>query len=563
MSRGFDSGFSEPIVEKSVSRANRLGNRNAVPLTGVGKSVRLAVAAARKEKLPPEEAVKAAAFVLLRYGGLLSAAAENSVPQNRIGRLYRDWISPLSEAQLRFAAALSEIAISQEGDFLGLLYRSLLTVGDCAKNGLYYTPPQAAAAVSLHPGETVCDPCCGSGSLLIAVLPPGTESSAVFAFDIDETALRLCEVNLALFFKDGDFRSRLEIRDAIAEDGDSPLRFDVIVANPPWGARVHRHSEDSFALILRRSLDRLKEGGRWFFILPESFLTVRRHSRIRREAVNRCKKISVRPLGNAFPGVLSEAFWVEGRVKTKADGQSAAVCVIPDGGVPFAVAPPQPPDFAWEVHAAPQDREMIRRLYTPGWRSVGEICGFALGIVTGGDGRLTAEAPFDGGEPVFRGRDVRPFLFGKPSRWMRFDPKKIRQCVKEEVYRLPKIVYRFIGERFCCLYDESGALILNSANALIPKDESYPVSAMVCLFNSVFLNFILRKRFHSRKILRSHIETLPLPMLSPELKNEFENLHRQIVGEGGLTDETERRLQTLAAAAFGLPSEAVESYRIR
>ena len=54
-----------------------------------------------------------------------------------------------------------------------------------------------------------------------------------------------------------------------------------------------------------------------------------------------------------------------------------------------------------------------------------------------------------------------------------------------------------------------------------------------------------------------------LPMLSPELKNEFENLHRQIVGEGGLTDETERRLQTLAAAAFGLPSEAVESYRIR
>ena len=268
MRRGFDSGFSEPIVEKSVSRANRTASRVAVPLTGAGKSVRLAVAAARKEKLPPEEAVKAAAFVLLRRGGLLSAAAENSVPQNRIGRLYRDWISPLSEAQLRFAAALSEIAISQEGDFLGLLYRSLLTVGDCAKNGLYYTPPQAAAAVSLHPGETVCDPCCGSGSLLIAVLPPGTESSAVFAFDIDETALRLCEVNLALFFKDGDFRSRLEIRDAIAEDGDSPLRFDVIVANPPWGARVHRHSEDSFALILRRSLDRLKEGGRWFFILP-------------------------------------------------------------------------------------------------------------------------------------------------------------------------------------------------------------------------------------------------------------------------------------------------------
>lgn len=562
MRRGVLPDFPEPEAGKPVSRANRTASRVAVPLTGAGKTVRLAVAAARRERLSPEEAVKAAAFVLLRRGGLLSAAAENGPPPNRIGRLYRDWISPLSEAQLRFAAVIGQEDFTQAGDFLGSLYRSLLTVGDCAKNGLYYTPPQAAASVSVAPGETVCDPCCGSGALLTAVLPSGTESGAVFAFDIDETALRLCEVNLALFFRDGDFRSRLELRDAADEDGGSLPRFDVIVANPPWGARVRRRSEDSFALILRRSFDRLKEGGRWFFILPESFLTVRRHSRIRRETAERSESVCVRPLGNAFPGVLSEAFWVEGRLKSGAEGKPAAVRVVPDGGVPFDAAPPQPPDFTWEVYAAPRDREMIRRLYTPGWRPVGGLCGFALGIVTGGDGRLTSAVPFDGGEPVFRGRDVRPFLFGEPSRWMRFEPEKIRQCVKEEVYRRPKIVYRFIGERFCCLYDESGALILNSANALIPKDESYPVSAMVCLFNSVFLNFILRKRFHSRKILRSHIETLPLPALSSELKNGFENLHRQIVGEGGLTDETERRLQTLSAAAFGLPPEEVEHYRL-
>ena len=61
MRRGVLPDFPEPEAGKPVSRANRLANRNAVPLTGVGKSVRLAVAAARKEKLPPEEAVKAAA----------------------------------------------------------------------------------------------------------------------------------------------------------------------------------------------------------------------------------------------------------------------------------------------------------------------------------------------------------------------------------------------------------------------------------------------------------------------------------------------------------------------
>jgi len=64
-------------------------------------------------------------------------------------------------------------------------------------------------------------------------------------------------------------------------------------------------------------------------------------------------------------------------------------------------------------------------------------------------------------------------------------------------------------------------LTLNSANILIPRLENYPQLLVMALFNSSLYAYIYRQKFFSRKILRSHLEELPLPILSTDQQAEL------------------------------------------
>lgn len=567
-----------------VARANRIANQTVSPVraSGIsptaGKALRKAAALARDCHLESEAAVKVVSLLMLRRRELLTETCIQSKEggcgkETRIDRLYAQWISPLNEKQRHYYELLCGLDIPFDCDFPGLLYQSLRTVGGRVRSGAFYTPKQAVPFLGMAgPSFTVYDPCCGSGALLTAALSPDSDSGSVYASDIDETALRLCEVNLAIFFNDPDFRSHLFVADVLDE---KPMadRFDAVLANPPWGVRrsgsgpsgkreESAEKGDSFGLILLRSLSRLKPRGRWYFFLPVSFLTVRRHAFVRKAVLSRNEMLKVSLLGNIFPGVLSEAVLAEGRLRPDGEGENSSppqLCrptVRPLSGESYRVDVPVSPHYGIGAFASPREKELWQRLYRVEHHRLGTVCGFILGIVTGHNERLTANAPFEGGEAVYRGCDVFPFVFGSPGRWLRFERKCLRQCAPVNRYRNPKIVYRFIGDRICCLYDTDGALILNSANALYPKTD-YPPETLVCLLNSCFLSYIIRKRYHSRKILRSYLEDLPVPILSGSLHNEFGRLYRRIVSEKGLTSETETLLTALSAQAFGLlPDEA-------
>lgn len=570
-----------------VARANRIANQTVSPVraSGIsptaGKALRKAAALARDCHLESEAAVKVVSLLMLRRGGLLIETCPHSNAgggkETRIDRLYAQWILPLSERQKVYGDLLCGLDIPFDCDFLGLLYQALRTVGGRARSGAFYTPKQAVPFLgAAGPSFTVYDPCCGSGALLTAALSPDSDSGCVYASDIDETALRLCEVNLALFFNDPDFRSHLFVADVLDE---KPMadRFDAVLANPPWGLRRSgsgssgRKKEctekgDSFGQILLRALSWLNPRGQWFFFLPVSFLTVRRHAFIRKVVLSRNERLKVTLLGNIFPGVLSEAVLAEGRLR--ADGESEdslppRLCrptVQPLSGEPYRVDVPAAPHYVIEAFASPREKELWQRLYRVEHRRLGSLCGFILGIVTGHNDRLTADRPSEGVEAVYRGCDVFPFRFGPPAKWMRFEKKRLRQCAPEERYRQPKIVYRFIGDRICCLYDTGGSLILNSANALYPKTD-YPPETLVCLLNSCFTDYIIRKRYHTKKILRSYLEDLPVPLLPDALHEEFGRLYRRIVSEKKLTPETDALLTLLSAQAFGLSADEAAIYR--
>ena len=138
-------------------------------------------------------------------------------------------------------------------DVKGAIYEGLLQKNaEDTKSGAgqYFTPRALIKAmvevIGPKPGETICDPACGTGGFLLAshdliskysldidqkkFLREGT----FHGWDIVDSVVRLCTMNLYLHGIGGE-DSPIITDDALASDpGD---RFDIVLTNPPFGKK--------------------------------------------------------------------------------------------------------------------------------------------------------------------------------------------------------------------------------------------------------------------------------------------------------------------------------------
>ncbi len=139
-----------------------------------------------------------------------------------------------------------------EEDVIGNVYEYLLErfASDAGKKaGEFYTPGQVSSLLAqlLAPkkGDTICDPTCGSGSLLIKVGRQADERDfALFGQEMNGTTHALCRMNMFLHGMDN---FRIEWGDTLRNprlvEKDQLMRFDILVANPPFSLDKWGHEE--------------------------------------------------------------------------------------------------------------------------------------------------------------------------------------------------------------------------------------------------------------------------------------------------------------------------------
>lgn len=135
-------------------------------------------------------------------------------------------------------------------DVLGDAYEHILMkfAPDKAKEGEIYTPRKVirlmVEILNPKPGESVYDPCFGSGGMLIlsyayvAEKFGGAEAGRLFLFgqERNPTIYAICQMNLLLHdirnghLANGDTLDYPRFRD----EAGRLERFDVVIANPPW-----------------------------------------------------------------------------------------------------------------------------------------------------------------------------------------------------------------------------------------------------------------------------------------------------------------------------------------
>lgn len=132
---------------------------------------------------------------------------------------------------------------------------------ELAKAGDFYTPPyliRFLAGLVEPRGGDIYDPCCGSGSLLVAAaLACAPNPVGLYGQTLNADARNICQANLALHGVSADLGSRPA--NTLLEDLHPGRRFSYIFANVPFNMKQWYGEEESA---------KIAEDPRWKFGLP-------------------------------------------------------------------------------------------------------------------------------------------------------------------------------------------------------------------------------------------------------------------------------------------------------
>lgn len=438
-----------------------------------------------------------------------------------------------------------EILFVKGEDSLGFIYISLQDIGQRKSSGAYYTPEKVVGELidRLYENDpdlglkTICDPCCGTGNFLLSLGTKGIDYVNLYGQDIDSISVFLSRINIALMAPEMsavDIQSRIIVGNTYFETFTQ--KFDVIVGNPPWGSDFSEEdalrcrklfktavgkSIESYDLFVEKALSMLNHKGVLAFVLPEAILSVAAHDTVRRMMIAACSFKFISYLGNVFSGVQCPSI-ILGIAPD--DEKTAIGCRVLTENDTFVISKPRTfSDGTLSFNVSDEENECLNAISNI--ENVVYLKGnakFALGIVTGNNKKYISTEKRDDNEVVLKGSDIQRYGMTSSGNYIRFAPESFQQVAPVEMYRAKeKLLYRFICEVPVFTYDDQQTLSLNSCNIVIPDVAGLEMKYILAILNSSVTVYFISKKFNSVKLLRSHIEQMPIPVVPMDIQTSI------------------------------------------
>ena len=467
--------------------------------------------------------------------GLIFTLCALFVETNRVSeKNRRRFFEEYKEYQRLGLSVPRQILKNRQDDWIGYVYQSLIAEGSRITSGLYYTKPgivdEMLSDIRVLEGETLLDPCCGSGIFLLRVDHVGLEQ--LFGIDNDPIAVMIAKANLMVRYGESEVYPQIYQFDFLnrPEVALGNMKFDYIVTNPPWGIeRGRRHESDLISshekstLFFTEAFKLLNRNGTQHFLLPSSILRIKVHADFRRFVTHETRMESIRQYHERFKGVFTDFISLKVSRKPVFEQQNYIVKTAKNEVMRKQLTPS---DDAFCTIPMRSDREEAILAKAERLRHDDlSHSQWALGIITGNNAKVLKDRPRNGLEPIFMGKDIGKYSLKPASRYVSYNRADFQQCAKEEFYRAKeKLVYKFVSSRLCFTYDDRQRLFLNSANILIPQIEGMCTKTVLAFLNSSLFNFIYTHRFGDLKILKGNLSALPFPEITKETDDRLSDL---------------------------------------
>lgn len=440
---------------------------------------------------------------------------------------------------------LFEIAYEYEEqeDVIGLLYISCKNIRSRKATGSYYTPTKVVRQLIQKVVEKngaqkiVLDPCCGTGNFLLQ-LPDTFSMESIYGNDLDTVSVKVTRLNMALHFPEADIEQIYQhITNKNYLKNQKGAEADLIIGNPPWGYAFGTKEKEylkkrycsakgknieSYDVFLEQTLRRLKNGGVLSFVLPEAILNVRSHRAIRKFMIENCSIQYLAFLGNAFDKVQCPSVILQ--LEKTGNKMSCIGMEVDDGKRDYQInVERKVKSECFSFLSTDEEFGIIEKLnHIEHAVYLKEHAIFALGIVTGENEVYISDRKTEENERILKGQDIYKYRIKTSDQYVFFKPDRFQQAAPVEYYRAPeKLLYRFISNQLVFAYDDKQLVSLNSCNILIPQIPGIHIKYVLAILNSRVAQFIYKKQFHSVKVLRSHLEQIPIPKVSEEGQQEI------------------------------------------
>lgn len=452
-----------------------------------------------------------------------------------------------TEDAINFTEKNSDIFLNyvyeKDEDILGLLYISLSNLNNRKAKGAYYTPTKIVKKVinricfNDFSEKKIIDPCCGGGNFLLQ-LPDSLNIEQIYGNDTDDVAVCITRLNMALKFQIKNVEilyKNFTNKDFLTENFNS--EFDYIIGNPPWGAdfdqiTVNRLEKkyltaknkniESYDVFTERSLSCLKKGGQLLFILPESVLYVKNHQIIRQIILNNNSVKYIEFLGNMFDKVQCPSIILQ--IQRTNSLMSCVGMKIADNCQEFTIQKErQLTSEVFDFYMNDKEYSVYKKILCADKKVyLKNNAIFALGIVTGDNKKYITDVKTEFNEIVLKGSDIEKYKIKIPQKYIEYKPDSFQQVAPTELYRAKeKLFYRFISKKLVFAYDNKQTLSLNSCNIVIPKIKNYNIKYIMAILNSKIAQFIFEKKYNSIKVLRAHIENIPIPVCDYDTQEDI------------------------------------------
>lgn len=438
-------------------------------------------------------------------------------------------------------------------DLLGLMYMSLRNISGRKAMGAYYTPgivvDKLVEGLLLDTEKRFLDPCCGTGNFLIK-LSNYVDMRNIYGNDIDKISVMLSRINLAIRYDKEEVDFLYE--NITCDDflySYKKKDFDYIIGNPPWGVSYNTEDKkklrkkykcavgknvESYDIFLEESLAHLKKGGIISFVLPEAILNVNAHKCIREYLIEKCKIDYLEYLDNKFHRVQCPSIIMS--IVATGETMSTKGMTVCSEDRQFTISTERKiTSELFDFNLTDEEYSVLNKVKTGNLNAIAYLkdnASFALGIVTGDNEKYLSKEKNQYNEPILCGKDVFKFHVNKPVLYIDYKPRELQQMADISYYRnKEKLVYRFINRQLVFAYEDKGLLTLNSCNILIPEIKDLSLKYIMAILNSRISQFVFNKSYNSVKVLRSHIESLPIPVVNKKIQQEVEMLVDKIVNE--------------------------------
>ena len=490
--------------------------------------------------------------------------------------LIKDLLGNIDVSQITLTniqtALNSKVQLVPLEDTLGFAYISLRDLSHRKQTGAYYTPEKTVNTLISNlkkcvntQNKTLCDPCCGTGNFLIGLVGNGVEIENLYGQDIDEISILITRINM--FLLDNTLTKEQLYSQFVCGDTLSNTfsrKFSVVLGNPPWGYDFSKEETaylttnyitaknkgmESYDLFIEKGMSMLEESGYLAYVLPEAILSVNSHQRARELIVKNTAFKFVSYLGNAFAGVQCPAIILG--IQNGYHGETKG-CRIELNNEEFIINANRDVDItSFSFNMSDEEYDCLQVISSvQNAKHLANNAKFALGIVTGNNKEYIANEKKDGMEVILKGSDIFRYTMKETDNYIQFAPEKFQQVAPTEMYRAEeKLLYRFIAEVPVFTYDNQQTLSLNSCNILIPQIEGMNIKYVLAILNSSVAAYFINKKYNSVKLLRSHIESLPIPMVSAEKQNglikKVDHIMNSNENISGLYEEIDKEIMGL------------------